>query len=101
MTDAPSTFVKETLSQIEEILRRVQGEFLKMPGLRLAEAQAGRLWGRRRRHVCGFAGRTHCGEASVSHAPRRGLEPVANQAFPKIPGGCPSWSPPAASSRSG
>jgi hypothetical protein len=30
---------------IEEVLRRVQGEFLEMPGLRLTEAQACRLWG--------------------------------------------------------
>ena len=29
----------------EEIIRRVQGEFLEMPGLRLTEAQARRLWG--------------------------------------------------------
>jgi hypothetical protein len=29
----------------EEVLRRVQGEFLEMPGLRLTEAQARRLWG--------------------------------------------------------
>jgi hypothetical protein len=29
---------------IEEVLRRVQGEFLEMPGLRLTEAQACRLW---------------------------------------------------------
>lgn len=29
----------------EEVLRRVQGEFLEMPGLRLTEAQASRLWG--------------------------------------------------------
>jgi hypothetical protein len=28
----------------EEVLRRVRGEFLEMPGLRLTEAQAGRLW---------------------------------------------------------
>ena len=28
-----------------EVLRRVQGEFLEMPGLRLTEAQARRLWG--------------------------------------------------------
>ena len=28
----------------EEVLRRVQGEFLEMPGLRLTEAQARRLW---------------------------------------------------------
>jgi hypothetical protein len=30
---------------IEETLRRVQGEFLEMPGLRLTEPQARRLWG--------------------------------------------------------
>ena len=30
---------------IDEVLRRVQGEFLEMPGLRLTGAQACRLWG--------------------------------------------------------
>jgi hypothetical protein len=29
----------------EEVLRRVQGEFMEMPGLCLTEAQARRLWG--------------------------------------------------------
>jgi hypothetical protein len=29
----------------DEVLRRVQGEFLEMPGLRLTEPQARRLWG--------------------------------------------------------
>lgn len=29
----------------DEVLRRVQGEFMEMPGLRLTQAQAGRLWG--------------------------------------------------------
>ena len=29
----------------EDVLRRVQGEFLEMPGLRLTEPQAQRLWG--------------------------------------------------------
>jgi hypothetical protein len=29
----------------EEVLRRVQGEFLEMPGLRLTTPQARRLWG--------------------------------------------------------
>ncbi len=28
-----------------EVLRRVQGEFMEMPGLCLTEAQARRLWG--------------------------------------------------------
>lgn len=29
----------------DEVLRRVQGEFLEMPGLRLTKPQARRLWG--------------------------------------------------------
>jgi len=29
----------------DEVLRRVRGEFLEMPGLRLTEQQAQRLWG--------------------------------------------------------
>jgi hypothetical protein len=32
-------------SQIDELLRRIQGEFLEMPGLRLTVSQAQRLWG--------------------------------------------------------
>jgi hypothetical protein len=33
------------VGRIEDVLRRVQGEFLEMPGLRLTTAQARRLWG--------------------------------------------------------
>ena len=29
----------------DDVLRRVQGEFLEMPGLRLTHAQARKLWG--------------------------------------------------------
>ncbi len=29
----------------DEVLRRVQCEFMEMPGLRLTESQARRLWG--------------------------------------------------------
>ena len=29
----------------DEVLRRVQGEYIEMPGLRLTTAQAQRLWG--------------------------------------------------------
>ena len=35
----------EAKRSIDEVLRRVQGEFLEMPGLRLTESQARRLWG--------------------------------------------------------
>ena len=31
--------------EFEALVRRVRGEFLEMPGLRLTEAQARRLWG--------------------------------------------------------
>jgi hypothetical protein len=31
--------------QQEDVLRRVQGEYIEMPGLRLTTAQAQRLWG--------------------------------------------------------
>ena len=30
---------------LEDVLRRVQGEYIEMPGLRLTPAQAQRLWG--------------------------------------------------------
>ena len=35
----------ELIRPIDDVLRRVQGEFLEMPGLRLTGAQARRLWG--------------------------------------------------------
>src|SRR5437016_1950584 len=38
-------FMSEPNRTSEEVLRRVQGEFLEMPGLRLTVAQARRLWG--------------------------------------------------------
>jgi Fic family protein len=31
--------------RIDEMLQRIQGEFVEMPGLRLTSAQAQRLWG--------------------------------------------------------
>ena len=31
--------------RIDEVLQRIQGEFVEMPGLRLTAAQARRLWG--------------------------------------------------------
>ncbi len=35
---------REACCADEDVLRRVQGEFLEMPGMRLTEAQARRLW---------------------------------------------------------
>jgi hypothetical protein len=34
-----------TASAGEDMLRRIRGEYLEMPGLRLTPAQAQRLWG--------------------------------------------------------
>jgi hypothetical protein len=31
--------------RVEDVLRRIQGEYAEMPGLRLTPAQAQRLWG--------------------------------------------------------
>jgi hypothetical protein len=31
--------------RIDEVLQRIQGEYVEMPGLRLTSAQAQRLWG--------------------------------------------------------
>ena len=38
----PQSFAASTLHQL---LQRVYGEYLEMPGLRLTQAQARRLWG--------------------------------------------------------
>ena len=37
--------------RIDDVLQRIQGEFLEMPGLRLTAPQAQRLWGLER-EVC-------------------------------------------------
>jgi hypothetical protein len=37
--------------RIDEVLQRIQGEFVEMPGLRLTPVQAQRLWGLER-DVC-------------------------------------------------
>ena len=37
--------------RIDDVLQRIQGEFVEMPGLRLTTAQAQRLWGLER-EVC-------------------------------------------------
>lgn len=33
------------VSEVDDVLLRVRGEYLEMPGLRLTPAQAQRLWG--------------------------------------------------------
>jgi hypothetical protein len=36
--------MKESSGGIQEVVRRIRGEFLEMPGLRLTSEQARRLW---------------------------------------------------------
>ena len=36
--------MKETGRAIQDVVRRIRGEFLEMPGLRLTPQQARRLW---------------------------------------------------------
>ena len=36
--------MKETSWSIQEVVQRIRGEFLEMPGLRLTPEQARRLW---------------------------------------------------------
>jgi hypothetical protein len=45
LMEGKETMAPEQQRPTEEVLRRVQGEFLEMPGLRLTGAQAQRLWG--------------------------------------------------------
>src|ERR671915_330450 len=42
---------EEQPMRIDDVLQRIQGEFVEMPGLRLTAAQAQRLWGLER-DVC-------------------------------------------------
>ena len=54
--------------RIEDVLQRIQGEFVEMPGLRLTAAQAQRLWGLDR-DVCDCApGRARRREVPVADA---------------------------------
>jgi hypothetical protein len=39
-----SGFMAETQRGLQDVVRRVRGEFLEMPGLRLTPQQARRLW---------------------------------------------------------
>lgn len=44
-TQSPGSSTKQMTASIGELLVRVQGEYLEMPGLALTEVQAQRLWG--------------------------------------------------------
>jgi hypothetical protein len=36
--------MREKSRRVQEVVERIRGEFLEMPGLRLTLAQAGRMW---------------------------------------------------------
>jgi hypothetical protein len=36
---------EKRIPSIDDLIRRVRGEYLEMPGLKLTSAQASRLWG--------------------------------------------------------
>ena len=55
-----------------DVLQRVQGEFLEMPGLRLSEPQARRLWGLDAEQCSGAARRSGRCQVFVEDA-RRGF----------------------------
>jgi hypothetical protein len=50
-TKTPQNCQEVEPMRIDEVLQRIQGEFVEMPGLRLTAAQAQRLWGLER-DVC-------------------------------------------------
>jgi hypothetical protein len=88
--------------RIDEVLQRIQGEFLEMPGLRLTPAQAQRLWGLER-DVCDallgalvdakFLAQTRDGafvrmegaRASLSRAPRPASDWPWPELYPPVP----------------
>jgi hypothetical protein len=82
--------------RIEDVLQRIRGEYLEMPGLRLTTAQAQRLWGLDRQ-VCDallgalvdarFLSQTRDGafiladgDAPARHAPRGQSAPLGSAA---------------------
>ena len=44
-TQSPGSSTTQMTSSIGELLVRIRGEYLEMPGLALTEVQAQRLWG--------------------------------------------------------
>jgi DNA-binding IclR family transcriptional regulator len=62
----------------DDVLRRIQGEFVEMPGLRLTAAQAQRLWG---------LDRTKCDELLKTLVKARFLSQTRDGAFIRTDGG--------------
>jgi hypothetical protein len=64
--------------RIDDVLRRIQGEFTEMPGLRLTPAQAQRLWG---------LDRTVCDELLEALVKAKFLSQTRDGSFMKTDGG--------------
>ena len=64
--------------RIDDVLRRIQGEFTEMPGLRLTPAQAQRLWG---------LDRTVCDELLEALVKAKFLSQTRDGSFIKTNGG--------------
>jgi len=65
---------------IDDVLQRIQGEFVEMPGLRLTAAQAQRLWGLER---------DLCSSLLSSLVDARFLEQTRDGAFVRLEGAGP------------
>ena len=67
--------------RIDDVLQRIQGEFVEMPGLRLTAAQAQRLWGLER---------DLCRSLLSSLVDAKFLEQTRDGAFVRLEGARPS-----------
>jgi hypothetical protein len=66
---------------VDEVLQRIQGEFVEMPGLRLTAAQAQRLWGLEREF---------CNTLLSSLVDAKFLEQTRDGAFVRLEGARPT-----------
>ena len=66
---------------IDDVLQRIQGEFVEMPGLRLTAAQAQRLWGLEREF---------CNTLLSSLVDAKFLEQTRDGAFVRLEGARPT-----------
>jgi len=66
---------------IDDVLQRIQGEFVEMPGLRLTAAQAQRLWG---------LDREFCSKLLRSLVDAKFLEQTRDGAFVRLEGARPT-----------
>jgi hypothetical protein len=71
--------------RIDDVLQRIQGEYVEMPGLRLTAAQAQRLWGLER---------DVCTSLLTALVDAKFLERTRDGAFVRLEGAKPTRVPP-------